>query len=69
MTFPPEWAFLRGCNPQWGKTGLQCTACHESKSPDDFYLKVSGQPEAMCKKCRSARALARHHAKKAAANG
>lgn len=65
MNYPPAWAFLRGCTPVWRRTGIECTACHVDKKPDDFYMKANGKREAMCKRCRSARVLARHHARKA----
>lgn len=65
MSLPPEWAFLRGCNPQWARTGCECTACHADKPLEGFYVKANGQREAMCKKCRSARVMARYRARRA----
>jgi hypothetical protein len=58
---------LKGCNPQWTSTGYECSSCRVRKPYDAFYLKSNGGREAMCKKCRSGKALARHHAKRRAA--
>lgn len=63
---PPVMKQAGNFTPRRYSDGIVCTSCREEKRPHDYYLKTNGEHEAMCKRCRSARALARHHAKKAA---